>query len=195
MGIETAAPGEGFRWAPEGGNPAVEAFHAVRRMTYASTGNRDPAELVRTGQGACTAKHLLLCELLRSIGLPARVETMFGHFGGGLPEASDMPDELKVMIREGGVPDYHNVVTAEIDGETVVLDATWHDALAPRGFPVNADWQGRGSTRPAVDGTLAPMAGAHPAVRKAELVGALAKADRDRRRRFLDPITQYSVTR
>jgi hypothetical protein len=195
MAIEIGALGEGFRWAPEGGNPAVEAFHAVRRMTYASTDSRDPAELVRTGQGACTAKHLLLCELLGSIGVPARVETMFGHFGAGLPEAPDMPDELKVMIREGGVPDYHNVVTAEIEGETVLLDATWHDALARSGFPVNADWRGQGSTRPAVDGAIVPMAGDDPAARKAELVGTLAEGDRARRRRFLELITRYSVTR
>lgn len=194
MGIEAAGPGQGFRWVSEGGDPAVEAFHAVRRMTYASTGSRDPADLVRTRKGACTAKHLLLCQLLGSLGVPARVGTVYGRFGAGLPEAPDMPDELKAMIREGGVPDYHNVVAAEVAGEPVVLDATWHDAMAARGFPVNADWRGRGSTRLAVEGTVIVAGdGADPAARKAELLGELAEADRNRRGRFLDLITQYSV--
>ncbi len=193
MGIEAAAPGGGFHWVVEGGDPAVEAFHAVRRMTYASTGSRDPADLVRTGRGACTAKHLLLCQLLGSLGVRARVETVFGRFGAGLPEAPDMPDELRAMIREGGVPDYHNLVSAEIGREAVVLDATWHDAMARRGFPVNADWQGRGSTRPAVEGTVLEGGGPDPAARKAALVDGLAEADRTRRRRFLELITRYSV--
>lgn len=171
----------------------MEAFHAVRRMTYASTGSRAPADLVRSGQGACTAKHLLLAELLNSVGVPARVDMVFGAFGAGLPEAPGMPEELRTMVREGGVPDYHNVVTATIDGGEILLDATWHDAMAPLGFPVNDGWDGHGSTRPAVQGrTVEPRGGDIPA-RKAELIAALPARDQERRQRFIELITRYSV--
>jgi len=193
MAIEARPDGHGFRWTDEGGTPVVEAFHAVRRMTYASTGSRDPAELVRTGRGACTAKHLLLCQLLRGLGVQARVLTVAGSFGAGLPEAPGMPETLKAMIRDGGVADFHNVVEAELDGETVLLDATWHDALAPAGFPVNADWQGRGSTRLAVLGTVMDSATADPLDGKAALIAALSAHERERRLRFLTLMTQYSV--
>lgn len=195
MAIEAAPAGSGFRWAAEGGDPVVDAFHAVRRMVYASTGSRSPADLVRTGRGACTAKHVLLCELLQGLGVSARVATIHGAFGAGLPECDDMPGELRAMIRDGGVPDYHNVVVATVGGEALVLDATWHDALARRGFPANDDWDGRGSTRPAVAGPVLDLGPGDPAARKAELVATLPADGRERRLRFLDLITRYSVTR
>lgn len=191
--IEVSADGSGFRWVAEGGDPVAEAFHAVRRMTYASTGSRDPVDLVRTGRGACTAKHLLLCQLLHGMDVPARVLTVSGSFGADLPAASGMPEALKAMIGEGGVPDFHNVVEAEVGSETVMLDATWHDAMAAVGFPVNSDWQGRGSTRLAVRGAVVDGGAANPVDGKAALIAAMPAQERERRRRFLDLITQYSL--
>lgn len=195
MGIERAIEGHGFRWRPEGdANPVVEAFHAVRRMTYASTGSRDPADLVRERHGACTAKHLLLAQLLDSLGVPVRVRCLAGAFGLGLPEAPDMPDELKAMIREGGVPDVHNVVVAEIDGRETLLDATWHDEMIAVGFPVNDRWNGVGDTKPALQGTFLEHDGDLVAF-KASQLSSLPSSEQQRRLRFLELITQYSAAR
>lgn len=195
MAIEQA-DGGGFRWraGPEA-SPVVAAFHAVRRMTYGSTGSRDPADLVRDGRGACTAKHILLGQLLSSLGVPCQVRCIAGSFGRGLPEADDMPDELRALIREGGVPDVHNVVLATLDGADVLLDVTWNDALIPVGFPVNFDWDGVGDTVLAVDGTMLEREGPDPVPLKARHLAALSPEDQERRQRFLALITQYSATR
>ena len=197
MAIELAASRPGYRWGPETGETpaAVAAFHAVRRMTYASTGSRDPADLVRDGRGACTAKHLLLAQLLESLGVACRVRCIAGHFGRGLPEAADMPEDLRAMIRDGGVPDVHNIVVAELDGRDVKLDATWHDAMIPVGFPVNDGWDGTGDTKLAVEGELLDDASPNVLLFKAERIAALPPADQARRHRFLELITQYSATR
>ena len=196
MGIEPDRERGGFRWDAQEADPVVAAFHAVRRMTYASTGSRDPADLVRNGRGACTAKHLLLRELLASLDVPCRVETVSGYFGRGLPaDAPGMPAELRDMIRDGGVPDYHNIVQARLDGREVLLDATWHDAMIPAGFPVNQDWDGRGDTRLAITGERLGRETEDPVRMKSELIAALPAADQARRLRFLELITQYSATR
>lgn len=191
MAIEPA-PGGGFRW--RGGTPraAVEIFHAVRRMPYASTGRRTAADLVRDGRGACTAKHLLLRELLVGAGIPAEVETVVGRFGEGLPgDISTMPEALRRIIREGGVPDYHHYVTASLDDHEVVLDATWHDALMPYGFPVNADWNGHGDTVIALQGRRIPDRPDDLAAFKARSIAGLSEADRARRAEFLALISGW----
>ena len=198
MAIEPAHAGKGFRWRPDGAGEAlspVAAFHAVRRLTYASTGSRDPRDLVREGRGACTAKHLLLAQLLDSLGVPCRVRCVAGDFGRGLPEAADMPVELRTMIRDGGVPDVHNIVVADLDGRPVKLDATWHDAMIPVGFPVNDGWDGSGDTVLAVEGELLDHGETDVLAFKADRIAALSTADQARRRRFLELITQYSATR
>ncbi len=186
----------GFRWdGPREGaatGVVVAIFHAVRRLPYASTGRRTAADLVREGRGACTAKHLLLRDLLESVGVPASVETVAGRFGAGLPDdLPSMPPELRAMIGAGGVPDFHHCVTAVLDGREVVLDATWHDALIPQGFPVNHGWAGAGDTALAVEGTRLPEPPRDIAAFKAARIAELPQADRESRRRFLGLISDW----
>ena len=152
---------------------------------------RAAADLLREGRGACTAKHLLLRDLLESVGVEARIETVRGMFGAGLTPAAGMGAPLRDMIRDGGVPDFHHFVAAKVGGQTVALDATWHDALIPHGFPVNADWRGRGDTRLAVSGERLPTPRGGVSDFKANLIETLSQDERERRGIFLRLLTEW----
>jgi hypothetical protein len=186
------ARGTGFGWRCDHAPSVVEIFHTVRQYPYASTGRRTAADVVRDGKGACTGKHLLLVELLKSAGIPAAMATVFGQFGADLPPSiPGMPAQLQAMIRGGGAADYHHYVIATIGGRSVALDATWHNALVPYGFPVNADWDGRGDTVLALRGErIETDPGDLPAF-KAALIAKLPRADRERREAFLRLLSQW----
>ncbi len=125
----------------------VDQFHTVRRFVYLSDGVRDPKSIEARRAGSCTGKHLALRNRLRDLGYKANVETVQGDFSAGIPPHSSMSPELREMINGGPVVDFHNFVRVELDGRSIVLDATWHDEVAAYGFSVNADWNGVGDTR------------------------------------------------
>lgn len=124
----------------------VAAFHTVRRYVYLSDGVRDPDVIEARRAGACTGKHLVLRKHLRKAGFDANVETVLGDFSAGIPPHSSMSSELREMILGEPVMDFHNFVRVDLDGRSIVLDATWHDEVAAYGFSVNADWNGDGDT-------------------------------------------------
>ena len=66
--------------AGEGSAALVQAFHAVRNLPYFSGPDRSALAALRTGRGACTAKHVLLRDLLRGLGTPAVVEIVEGDY-------------------------------------------------------------------------------------------------------------------
>ncbi len=170
---------------------AVGAFHAVRRLPYHSSGARTAVSVLDTGRGACTAKHILLRDLLRRIGEDATVEIAAGDFGADMPVAPGMPPALAAMIRDGGVHDFHcYVVTGGPAGEQR-LDATWPDALAAHGFAVNADWAGGGDTRLALHPTGVRVRDEDVAAAKARLLAALTPHQAEDRRRFLKLLSEW----
>ena len=108
-----------------GAGGVLQAYNAVRQMPYFSGADRTPLAALRSGRGACTAKHIILRDALRATGRRA---------------------DLADMIRRGGVIDYHcRVVLRDVDGDRR-LDATWPDGLASYGFTVNRGWTGQGDT-------------------------------------------------
>ena len=124
----------------------VTIYHAVRNIPYGAIGQRDPRAVLERGVGSCSGKHLLLQELLRRLGHEADVVTIFTHFNELVPDHDGYPPALRELVRDAVVPDFHHFVRARQNGRWLRLDATWHDALAPYGFPVNADWSGEGDT-------------------------------------------------
>jgi hypothetical protein len=129
-------------------HPALPAvYHAVRNIPYGSIGRRDPAHVLVANAGSCSAKHMLLDELLRRLGHRTRLITIFTHFDEGVPDHASYPEELRELLRRGKVPDFHHFLRVEQNGRWLDLDATWHDRLGAYGFPVNAGWTGAGDTR------------------------------------------------
>ncbi len=85
----------------------VQAYRAVQAFPYRSVADRRPLTALRNMEGACTAKHLVLRDVLRAIGETAVVEIVEGDFASGLPVHDSMDPALQAMIREGGVTDMH----------------------------------------------------------------------------------------
>jgi len=169
----------------------VSIYHAVRNIPYGATGERDPIAVLENYRGSCSGKHVLLRDLLRVAGYEAEAITILTHFNKAIPLRPSFSDELSSMVRDGDIQDYHHFVRTRLDGQWLNLDATWHDALRAHGFPVNADWDGRGHT------TLAAAAiEEYPAVEdlaafKQELIAALPPDARERRQSFFDHLTRW----
>lgn len=172
--------------------PSVPAvYHAVRNLTYASDGNRDPARVIDEKRGACTGKHLLLRDLLRQIGEQAEVELVAGDFAAAMPQVESMPEALKAWIATGGIRDFHCYVVWFDGVREVKLDATWPDMLKPIGFPVNDDWNGNGDTQIALTPDGIVVRDENVVARKEELLAALTDTQRRDRREFLELLTKW----
>ncbi len=171
--------------------PLVSVYHAVRNIRYGSTGVRDPAEVIRKNLGSCSGKHLLLRDLLRIQGFDAEIITIFTYFNRGVPVHESFPEELRRLCLEADIPDYHHYVRVRRDGDWTKLDATWHDALVPYGFPVNVAWEGDGDTTLAAE-PLEEYANVEDLIAyKKALIHAMPTEDRERRARFFRLITEW----
>jgi hypothetical protein len=175
----------------EGGTPSLAAvYHGVRNIPYGAAGQRDPVQVLRDRVGSCSGKHILLRDLLRGLGWRADALTIYTHFNKAVPDHEALPAELRRMIREEEVPDFHHYVSVQ-EGDALALDATWHDRLIPFGFPVNRDWVGTGDTHLA----SAPIRTYPPAedlaAFKEGLLGELTPEQRELRRRFFGLLTDW----
>ena len=182
MGRHVAEPG----W-----DGAIQAFHAVRNMRYFSGPDRTPLAALRSGQGACTAKHLILRDLLRDLGLAARVELVACDFAAAVPPAASMPASLRAMIERGNIRDFHCWIRAGDPAQGLLLDATWPDQLADYGFPVNADWDGTGDTRAAVANGVVRCDAEDVLARKEALLAELTQDEADARKAFLAGLSAW----
>ncbi len=180
--------------ASSGARDVPGIYHAVRKLAYFSSGDRSPEAVMRTGRGACTAKHILLRDLLRRHGEVAEAALVEGDFAAGMPQVASMPAPLRAMVREAGVADFHCYVVWKNGGQEVRLDATWPDALADHGFPVNAGWTGSGDTILAItpDGITRRVEDVITA--KAQLLSGLSVDQADKRRRFLTLLSDWIAT-
>ena len=172
----------------------VDLFHHVRRFVYLSDGVRDPDVIAARQAGSCTGKHILLRNLLRRQGIKADVETVQGDFAAAVPCHPSMPAALRHITNFGGVVDCHNFVTAEIEGRQTVLDATWHDALMPFGFAVNAHWKGGGDTQLALTAEKSLGIQEDVIAFKSDCINRLPDAMKSRRATFLKLLSDWIAT-
>jgi len=169
----------------------ISLFHAVRNIPYFSSGERSPEAVLRDHRGACTAKHLLLRDLLRRCGELADVELIEGDFAASMPVVNSMPDELKMWIRSGGIKDYHCYVVWRGPEREQILDATWPDALARHGFTVNSDWAGEGDTALAIVPTFIKSRVEDVIPRKEKLLRSLTREETHHRKLFLSLLSTW----
>ena len=180
--------------ASQGVRDVPGIYHAVRKLPYFSNGERSAEAVMRTGRGACTAKHILLRDLLRRHGEVAEVELVQGDFAAGLPQVASMPQPLREMIRAAGVADFHCYVVWQGPERDVRLDATWPDALVRYGFPVNAGWAGSSDTRLAIRPGGITRRAEDVITAKAQLMSGLSADQSDKRRRFLTLLSDWIAT-
>jgi hypothetical protein len=171
--------------------PAI--YHAVRNIPYGSVGERDPVKIIANNLGSCSGKHILLRDLLREIGREAQVLTLFTYFNRGIPSHPSMPESLRALIDGADVCDFHHYVGARGEHGWVKLDATWHDALIPYGFPVNHDWKGQGDTVLAAAPIREYQAVENLAAWKTELLAQLTPEQRELRTRFFRQLADWMM--
>jgi hypothetical protein len=178
------------RLDPSGRPDLVTVYHAVRNIPYGRIGQRDPLRVLAENAGSCSAKHMLLDQLLRRLGYGTRLITVFTHFEEGVPDHESYPKELRELLHRP-VPDFHHFLRVEHGGRWLDLDATWHDALAPYGFRVNTGWAGDRNTQiaarprkeyPSTD-DLVPL--------KERLLDGLTPEDRALRTRFFALLSDW----
>ena len=180
--------------ASHGAQDVPGIYHAVRQLPYFSSGERSPEAVMRSGRGACTAKHILLRDLLRRHGELAEVELVAGDFAAGMPQVASMSAPLRDMIRAAGVPDFHCYVIWQGPQHAVRLDATWPDALTGYGFAVNAGWTGSGDTRLAIRPDGFTERAEDVIAAKARLLSGLTAVQAGKRRLFLQLLSDWIAT-
>lgn len=169
-------------------------YHAVRNIPYGSVGERDPVKIIANNLGSCSGKHILLRDLLRETGREAQVMTIFTYFNRGVPSHPSMPESLRALIDGSDVCDFHHYVRARAEHIWVKLDATWHDALIPYGFPVNRDWKGQGDTRLAATPIREYEPVENLAAWKIELLQQLTPEQRELRTHFFRQLADWMMT-
>lgn len=168
-----------------GAGGILQTYSAVRQMPYFSGADRTPMAALRDGRGACTAKHVILRDILRATGQRADVEIVQGDFAAAIPLHPTQDPALARMIREADVVDFHcRVVLRGVDGDRR-LDATWPDALAQYGFSVNGGWTGKGDTLQAMPDAVVRATPEDVLSAKADMLTTLGPAMIARRLEFL----------
>ena len=163
----------------------LQAYAAVRQLSYFSGPDRTPLAALRSGSGACTAKHIILRDLLRRVGMRAEVEIVEGDFAAAIPLHSSQPSDLQEMIRQRGVTDFHCRVRLMWPEGDLRLDATWPDDLAAYGFAVNRTWTGTGDTLQAIPDAIVRSSDEDVLGAKARLLADLGDEAKRRRLEFL----------
>jgi hypothetical protein len=172
----------------------ADVYHAVRNIPYGSVGERDAEKVLTNNVGSCSGKHILLRDLLRQTGCDAEIITIFAYFNRGVPSHPAMPADLRALIDGDPVCDFHHYVRVLGNHQPLKLDATWHDALVPFGFPVNHNWRGTGDTVLAATPVREYPAVENLAAWKAELLAQLSPAERENRTRFFERLTEWMST-
>ena len=190
MAAEAEYPAELDRFFAEnvparGKAGVLQAYAAVRQLFYFSGPDRTPLAALRSGSGACTAKHIILRDLLRRVGMRAVVEIVEGDFAAGIPLHSSQPSDLQEMIRQRGVTDFHCRVRLMRPEGDLRLDATWPDYLAAYGFVVNRTWTGEGDTLQAIPDVIVRSSDEDVLGAKAMLLADLGDATKRKRLEFL----------
>ncbi|NMB80131.1 MAG: transglutaminase domain-containing protein, partial [Methanomicrobiales archaeon] len=129
----------------------VSIFEHIRDIPYslmvpAPEGAPAGERLLAAGRGSCGAKHYLLTEMFRRLG----VEVVYATF----PFLWNNPDlhypaDLRELSRHLPVA-YHLACRARINHRWILVDATWDLPLGRAGFPVNEHWDGQSDTLCAV---------------------------------------------
>ena len=165
-------------------------FHSVRNLPYLSTGDRSLESILQRRAGSCSGKHVLLGALLNEIGVTSRVELVLGDFATPFRNARNIPPALAAAAKSG-MRDIHNILRADIDGTSVILDATWHDAMLPFAMRVNNAWNGQGDTEIAVDVQKMLGPSTEPAEDKVRIISSWPRAEQQARRRFLETVNDW----
>jgi hypothetical protein len=183
------------------GQQVIKTFERVRDIPFGRMGSRDPKDVFERNKGTCSGKSFLLKELYEGIGLGTKDMiclqrwkdlTWFPDDTYGIVE---LPDELKAMLEEHEIVDFHNYVAVLREGNWVRVDATIDLPLTKVGFYTTEHWDGTSDMPLCFVGTDKVWdCGNKGAEKKAELTAMLPQSIQDARNRFLERLTAWIDT-
>ncbi len=133
-------------------------FSHIRDIPYSLIGPVNNAktpqeQLLLGGKGSCGAKHYLLAEMFRLLGVPVVYATF--PFLWNDPDLDYPPGLRKLAVT---LPLAHHLACRiQTRDRWILVDATWDLPLAKAGFPVNDRWDGISETRCAVKPLKSPV--------------------------------------
>jgi hypothetical protein len=181
------------KWCPSSSpeEALVCVFETVRDIPYGSTGERKPEKIVQENLGSCSGKHLLLSNLLKSLGYENKIVTCLHYFNDALPEGNDYPERFKEILSTHRVIDFHHFVKLKRGRRWLNLDATWDALLHRFGFPVNFGWKGDTDTAVAVKPIKFYPETDDLIGLKVKLIADMAKEERKIRAEFMRLLTEW----
>jgi len=129
----------------------IAVFEHIREIPYYLVPQiADPqgwaASILTANKGSCSPKHYLLGMLFNRMGLEVKYVSYPFRWD---KQPINYPPDLAELAK-GSPIGYHGACKAKIDGQWVLVDATWDSALSKAGFAVNLSWDGKGQTKNAV---------------------------------------------
>jgi GrpB-like predicted nucleotidyltransferase (UPF0157 family) len=114
----------------------VELVEAVRSLDYGRPNDRSVSGMLRERRGTCSTKHLFLAEVLADRYPQSRPQIVHRVYRLDQKRAGELFGEVVAsVVPEEGLVDVHRYLTATVEGQRIVIDAT---------FP-GAPWNGRSS--------------------------------------------------
>ncbi|MCD6401992.1 MAG: hypothetical protein J7L73_08715 [Anaerolineales bacterium] len=176
----------------------VKIFEKVRDIPFGRMGSRDPKDVYERNKGTCSGKNFLLKGLYKTIGVKTKDIiclqrwkdlTWFPDDRYGIV---NLPDEMKQMLEETEIVDFHNYVKILVDGKWVTIDVTIDLPLKKLGFYTTEHWDGKSDMPLCFVGTHKVWdCGDNGSEKKAQLTAALPKNIQEARNLFLENLTKW----
>jgi len=129
----------------------IAVFEHIRDIPYAIVTGlghpiKGPARMLVQNRGYCEPKHILMYRMYQKLRIPVKYVTYPFNWSA---QNINYPWKLKKLANETPMG-YHLACKAHINGEWILVDATWDLPLKRLGFPVNESWDGISHTLNAV---------------------------------------------
>jgi hypothetical protein len=176
----------------------IKIFEKVRDIPFGNIGSRDPKDVYEKNKGTCSGKNFLLRELYKEIGLKTKDVICLQRWKDLIwfPDDTyglvDLPDDLKQMLEQNEIVDFHNYVKIFVGSKWIALDATIDLPLKKFGFYTTEHWNGKSDMPLCFVGSHKIWdCGDNGPKKKAELIGKLSKDIQEARHQFLVSLTEW----
>jgi len=173
-------------------------FEKARDILFGNIGSRAPKDVYEKNKGTCSGKNFLLKELYKGIGVQTKDIICLQRWKDLIwfPDDTyglvDLPDELKHMLDQEEIVDFHNYVKILVDGKWITVDATIDLPLKKIGFYTTEHWDGKSDMPLCFVGSHKVWdCGDNGAGKKAELTEKLPVKIQEARHRFLVELTGW----
>jgi len=176
----------------------IKIFEKVRDIRFGRMGSRNPMDVYLAKKGTCSGKNFLLRELYKGIGLKTKDMICMQRWKDLIWFPTDkykivqFPEELKQMLEENEIIDFHNYVKIFVDDKWIQVDVTIDKPLKNLGFFTTEDWDGKSDMPLCFCGTDKIWdCGDNGRDKKKELVNKLPEHIQLARNQFLEKMTQW----